>query len=388
MQYSTCKISRYFTISTIFIILTCLALPACEESLGNRKFLPADSEKQAEKFNCLELLAISNVQFTGIAVSKKGRIFVCFPRWSNHIPFSVAEIVDEKFLPFPNRSINNPKNIESFNSVQSVYIDSSNDLWILETNNPMFKGVKAPGPVLYQVDLETNKRKNTFMFPPSTYNMMSYFNDVRIDCKRKFAYITDSGAGAIIVLNLQTGKSRRVLDSCPPVLAEVTRLETTSGNWQNSVAVDGLAISPNRDYIYFSALTGHTLYRIPTKVLRNFKSTDNQIKQAVEKVAHIPATDGMLMDPFGNLYMGGLETDSVNLLSNDCNAIRYFSHPEIKWADSFARDGKGYIYFTTSQIHVPHSKRSDYKIIKFNPYQIRWLYRPIKKFYRFDDTKK
>ena len=374
------KLNNSRLILYIFLLFVTLA---CEHIEQEASFIEAESPKQAEKFNKLELLAISNVQFTGIAVSKKGRIFVCFPRWSRNIPFSVAEIVDEKFIPFPTRSINDNDNIESFNSIQSVYIDSNDDLWVLETNNPLFQGVKAPGPVLYQYDLKTNKRKNTFMFSPAVYHIMSYFNDVRIDCRRKFAYITDSGLGAIIVLNLRTGKAKRVLESTKYVESETNCLKMKSITWNNSVDVDGIAISPDRDYIYFSALTGHSLYRVPTKILRDFENSDEQISKAVEKIAHIPATDGMLMDPFGNIYMGGLESDSINLLSNDCKSIRYFSHPEISWADSFGRDGKGNIYFTTSQIHIPSEAKTHYKIIRFNPYQIRWLYRPVDKFYRY-----
>ncbi|MGH7936874.1 MAG: hypothetical protein ACRD5Z_02615, partial [Bryobacteraceae bacterium] len=43
-----------------------------------------------------------NQQVTGVAVSRRGRIFVSFPDWSDGHTTSVAEIVNGKPVPFPN----------------------------------------------------------------------------------------------------------------------------------------------------------------------------------------------------------------------------------------------------------------------------------------------
>ena len=52
----------------------------------------------------LEEVARSDRQWTGIAVSKTGRIFVNYPRWSDDVPFSVGELDEEgEAQPFPDR---------------------------------------------------------------------------------------------------------------------------------------------------------------------------------------------------------------------------------------------------------------------------------------------
>ena len=356
-------------------LIVLFLISGCERIKTGSKFYTADI--RAREVNSRELTTVArcDMQFTGIAISKKNRIFVNFPKWSKNVPISVAEIIDGELIPYPTRKMNERENEVSFKAVQSVYIDAKNRLWVLDTNNPQFTGVKPPGPILYQIDLDTNKIEHTYMFPPATYNIFSYFNDVRIDCMRNFAYITDSGSGALIVLNLTTATSRRVLADTTPVESEKPYLDTTHGRWKNTVDSDGIALTADGKMLYFAALTGHTLYRIETKYLRNFKLSDDQLLANVKTVAKIPATDGMLMDPWGNLFMGGLEDDSINLIAREQMLIRYFKDPRIQWADSFTRDSKGNIYFTTSQIHTPAKKRGDYRIMKFNPYKIHWLTR-------------
>lgn len=78
---------------------------------------------------------------TGVSVSETGRIFVCFPKWGDDVPFTVAEIVDGELIPYPNLAANlvNDGNIAiSFVSVQSIVADGRGTLWVLDTGAPNF----------------------------------------------------------------------------------------------------------------------------------------------------------------------------------------------------------------------------------------------------------
>ncbi len=311
----------------------------------------------------LTIIASSEHQWTGIAVSKKNRIFVNFPTWSDNVPIKIAEIIEGKAHPYPDITAN--KNV--FNAIQSVFIDKKNRLWILDTNNPNFKGIKNTGPKLYQCDLSTNKIVRMYNFKSNVYEKNSYFNDVRIDEDANHAYITDSGNGAIIVLNLKNGISRRLLAKNKAVKSEVNYLICNGIKWQNSVDSDGIALSPDRQYLYFIALTSHTLYRIKTILLKNENIAADKLSKAVEKVATVPATDGMIFDKKGNLYLGGLEDNSINIFTNKNKLIKLTpTSTLIRWADSFALDMKGNLLFTTSQIYLPKDKRKKYQIISIS----------------------
>jgi hypothetical protein len=38
---------------------------------------------------------------TGVTVSRTNRIFVNFPRWGDDVPFTVAEVVHDRTVPYP-----------------------------------------------------------------------------------------------------------------------------------------------------------------------------------------------------------------------------------------------------------------------------------------------
>jgi sugar lactone lactonase YvrE len=321
--------------------------------------------KQTQSNN-LEVTASSDKQWTGVAVSKETRLFVNYPKWSNDVPISVAEIVDGKAVAFPNQEWNNADNEESFQAVQSVVVDDQNKLWVLDTRNPLFQGVLEGGPKLYVFNLNSNQKEKVYQFPEGVYQPNSYFNDVRVDTKNQFAYMTDSGNGALIVLNLQSGESKRVLDHHYSTESEVDHLICDGIKWENSVHSDGIALSPDKQFLYYIALTGHSLYRVPTETLRSQNSTDEQIAEQVEMVKKVPATDGMMFDKEGNLWLGGLEDNSINVLERDGNIKKRIQDEIIRWADSFAMDLKGNVYFTTSQIHLPENQRKQYQVIKLS----------------------
>ncbi|BDD09670.1 hypothetical protein FUAX_21020 [Fulvitalea axinellae] len=310
----------------------------------------------------LHTVAESENQWTGIGVTKKGRIFVNFPRWSDNVPVSVAEIINGKTIPFPDLEWNKPiEDDQHFVAVQSVFVDNLDRLWVLDTGNPQFRGVIERGPRLFRFNLTTKRLEKSFGFPKNTYSENSYLNDVRIDTQRKFAYITDSGTGGILTVDLSNGQVKRHLSGHPSVLAETDSLVFEDKTvWKNRVHSDGIALSPDTNWLYYVALSGHTLYRIPTKVLRN---NTPKPESYIEKVAKIYAPDGMVFDKNGTLYLAGLETNSVYSVSGKGQYQLVAKDPEIRWADSFAVDGEGNLYFTTSQIHLDENKRGLYKVI-------------------------
>jgi len=309
--------------------------------------------------------ATSQKQWTGLTTSEENRLFVNFPRWSDNVPVSVGEIVNGKVKPFPDKSWNKYAGAEAgekeFICVQSVFVDAENRLWVLDPANPKFQGVHKRGPRLYHFNLETNKLVKAYNFDKEIIFENSYLNDVRIDTERDIAYITDSNVGGILTVDLETGKTNRYLTGHSSVQPEMSYLRFSNGLWENKVASDGIALTPDHEHLYFAALSGHTLYRIPTSKL-NEKASEKERKDAVEHVASVYATDGMLFDVEGNLYMGALEQNAVYTLTESGDYKAVTQGPKVQWADSFTKDPEGNIFFTTSQLHLSPEQRGLYKI--------------------------
>jgi len=317
----------------------------------------------------LELVAESPRQWTGVAVSRQGRIFVNFPRWSDDVPVSVAEVKDGAIHPWPDTAWNSwtPGSAEPqrFVGVQSVVIDDQDRLWVLDTGNAWFKGVIAP-PRLHQFDLD-GQLVRTYAFEPDISSGSSYLNDVRFDTRRGVAYLTDSQAGGLVVLDLKSGAARKVLREHPSTHAEDSGLTVMGKRLNRSIQSDGIALSLDGDTLYWTVLTGHSLWRIPTQALRDPSLTDEALAQQLERVATIVATDGILFDRHGTLWLGGLEDSSIARYVPGSAYEPVIQDARLRWPDSFAEGPEGKIYVTTTQIHLPPAERGPYGIYRFTP---------------------
>ena len=75
--------------------------------------------------------------------------------------------------------------------------------------------------LLVQIDLASDASVRTISFDSELAPQGSYLNDVRFHPDGRTAYITDSGAkGALLVVDLQSGAVRRLLDGHPSTQPE------------------------------------------------------------------------------------------------------------------------------------------------------------------------
>ena len=194
---------------------------------------------------------------------------------------------------------------------------------------------------------------------------------LRIDTATDHAYLTDSGAGGLVVLDLSTGKARRVLDGHPSTLSEGVVLTIEGREWRMpdgtapDIHSDGIALTPDRAWLYYQALTGRTMYRIPTEALRDGSLSDAQLGARIETVGETGASDGLLRAPGGGVLTSAIEHDAVFRVMPDGTVETVVSDPGLAWPDSFAAGPDGWIYVTTSQIHRGAEPGEPYRILRF-----------------------
>ncbi len=317
-------------------------------------------------------------QWTGIAVSPQGRIFVNYPRWSKDVPVSVAEILrDGSIRPYPNEQKNlwteESGSLNDFVCIQSVVSDEEGYLWILDSGNPQFQGVKKGAVKLIKVDISKDQIVHTYFLDEHIAPLHSYLNDVRFDIQKGFAYLSDSGLGAIVVLDLKTNKARRVLENHFSTKSENIVLKIGGKEWRMpdgtalQIHCDGIALSHDKNYLYYQALTGRSLYRIRTCFLQDENISAANLEKKVEFVAKTGAADGLEFDANGNLYISSLERNAICLFTPE-NILKIAIEDErIAWPDSFAISKDGIVYFTTSQIHLGNNISMPYRIFKIVP---------------------
>jgi sugar lactone lactonase YvrE len=341
---------------------------------------------QQSRHALTEVYKNPDFQLTGITAST-GRLFVNFPRWSAEYLNAVVEVKpDGTVTPYPDEYWNRwdmkvANAGTQFVCVQSVVADDSGNLWVLDPAAPMLITPVPGGAKLVKIDLSTNKVTNVVHFGPDIAKDGSYLNDVRVDTHRNFAYITESGTGGIVVVDLATGKAHRALDGNRSVLAEPDAVIKPDGKpvvapngkpfAGNS---DGIALSLDGNYLYYQALAGATLYRIRTDILRDPNARPDAVTAAVEKVAKTFPVDGLWMSSKGTLYLSNLNANAVSRLLPSGATEIVASDSRLQWPDTFSEGPDGAIYISASHInesptfnHGKSVRKLPYGVFKFTP---------------------
>ncbi len=320
----------------------------------------------------IELVARFEHQVTGVSVSEDNRIFVNFPRWTEDSAVSVAELKpDGALLPYPDQEWNAWRNArkdevtpnDHWVCVQSVVADGRGSLWVLDPAAPAQAHLVSGGAKLVQVDLAGDRVVRTIAFDEDAAPQGSYLNDVRFSNDGNYAYITDSGVvGAILVVDLANDRTVRLLDGHPSTQMKKGLNVTYDGEVLRrpdgrgvEFSADGIELSGDGAWLYWQAIKGDTLYRIPTQVLieRGLKGED--VGDAVEEYGHNGVNDGLLFDRGSKrMFLTSVQDDAIKMRDLDggpqAEVQVVVQDERLRWPDTFSQGPDGTIYVTTSHI--------------------------------------
>lgn len=136
----------------------------------------------------------------------------------------------------------------------------------------------------------------------------------------------------------------------PALLSETSGLAVEGRYFKITSHVNGIALDEREHYLYFSPLSGHILYRVPVQAFFLPGCFVSLCGFVPEPWAIIPASDGMLFDKKGNLYLTGVEAGRIWTVSSSKTITPLFEDLNIAWPDSLASAGSS-LYVTASNIH-------------------------------------
>jgi sugar lactone lactonase YvrE len=307
----------------------------------------------------------------GIKVDQQGNYYVSVPRWAHGIPATMNRIVVKDGKPlleaFPNWEWNKAGDVKVLQSILGYEIDENNRMWLLDQGKIAYAPSPAGSQKLVIWDLNTNKLIESITIPNEIANYRtSFLNDLVVDNKNGFVYITDSGngwpdhpvVGGIIVYNMKTKTFRRVLDQHPttqdvPGFVFSIDEERVFPKKPIRLGSDGIALAADRSTLYYCPITGRNLYAVDTARLRNFNTPLAEISQAVRRIGSKgTTTDGMHADNRGNVFYTMLEGKGVGYYSTEHNSFHKFVSDDLMlWVDGVAFDQKGSIIFNNNRLH-------------------------------------
>jgi sugar lactone lactonase YvrE len=299
----------------------------------------------------------SDTVCNGVSTTRDGRIFLVLARMDGSDGPRVAEWVDGKPKPYPDRAWNGWSKGKSAEKalvrVNALRIGPDGDLWLVDVGAPGLGNPKLPGgPKLVRIDPATNAVRRVYGLDAVTSDK-SFIDDVRFN--GHVAYVTDAGAPGLIVLDLDSGASRRVLDgdisvtAQKPISAEGKVVHGPDGK-PVYIHADQLEVSPDGRWLYYQPCSG-PLYRIETRWLGDPSLASAELAKHVEKFADTPSTGGTAIDAAGNLYVSDTDRQRILKIAPDGSTSTLVEDPRLFWVDAMWVDRDGFLWMPAAQLN-------------------------------------
>lgn len=305
----------------------------------------------------------------GFKADAKGNYYLSVPRWAPGIPATLNMVVINEgkpvLAPFPSWAMNKEGDPAALQSVLGYEIDEKGVMWILDQGHVNGAPSKDGSQKLVAWDLNSHSLVESVKIPSTIASYDdSFLNDLVVDNKNGYIYIADSGIfseplhGGIIVYNMKTKQFRRVLDRHAsvqdvPAYWFSIRGKKVWGDRPMRTGADGIALSADRNTLYWCPLTSRELYAINTNLLRDFTVSLADIdRNVIDLGSKGTNTDGMAGDSTGRIWFTMLEGmgvgyyDPVGMTMN-----RYVWDDRMVWVDGISFDNKGSMYFNNNRLH-------------------------------------
>jgi len=289
-------------------------------------------------------------------------------------------------VPFPNEEWNTPRDTDDhyLSNVLGIRNDKNGIVWMLDMGqrNPVT-------PKIVGWNTVRNKLERIYYLPQTSVVATSQPNDMVVDTRHGAFIIADEGIGnggdgsgaALIVVDMKTGKTRRLLQGTKTVLPEdvptIINGKPLSVNGKNLlVGCDGITADENFEWLYYAPLNGTKLYRIKIKDLLDESQAENGWAEKIETYSEKPNNGGLSIDKKGNIYLTAMESNSIAvILAKDRTVHHIFKDRKLLWPDGVSYNVKdGYMYVSAAQVHLgaafnqgKNRAEAPYYIFRFKP---------------------
>ncbi|MEZ6243861.1 MAG: L-dopachrome tautomerase-related protein [Phycisphaerales bacterium] len=363
-------IGRVCAASAAGVVVAFLGACSGEQTVGERGWAPRDYEVYAEVSE-----GIGN-----IAVSPEGDVYLSMHQFLGN-DFKVGRLVrgqgprDCHVEPYPTGHWQGDLRDDGvgLDSVLGIACDSRGVLWMLD--NGRRSGV-APRLVAWDTKRDRLERIIPILEPVSKASML---NDLAVDRRHGAVYIADMGGNgaepAIIVVDIESGRARRLLEGRDCVRAEPGAVANIDGRTLDAlIGLNPIVLDTRSEWLYFGAMNGRTLYRVRTLDVLDESLTDASLYARVEPYGEKAISDGITMDSAGNAYISDLGASGIGVTRPDGTYELLFSGDELSWPDamSFGRDGWVYVACNALQNAAPlnrgvNASSPPYYVIRFRP---------------------
>ncbi|MEM9446390.1 MAG: L-dopachrome tautomerase-related protein [Verrucomicrobiota bacterium] len=274
------------------------------------------------------------------AVTPDGTVYISMHPFDQP-EFKIMILKSGKAVPYPNEEV-------SKNHAAVIGIQATQDgaLWWMDMGN------QDISPKLVGWDTRNNRLKAIHVIPKEVRVANSFLQDFAIDEKRQRVFVADMSRGnlidksepAIIVLDLSTGQTRRVLSGHPfyqpdesPIIAEGKAMQTKDANgfvYPIKLGLNPIAIDPENEWVYFSTMTAGKLYRVPSEILGDYAKSDEEIESKIETYGDKPSSDGIAAGENGVVYVTNVDENAISMMDDSGTKTWIKDDKQLIWPDA------------------------------------------------------
>jgi len=345
-----------FALASVLIIAGCNSTETVQTSASNAQTV-IETEEQIARLPVVEVVSAFENRPGNLSITPSGRIiFTNQPLASPNV--KVAESLENGLsAPYPNDAFAVGKQA-TIQAAIGIRTTDDGITWLLD----------MPTHTFTAIDTQTNSIVKTIKLPDSVITPASFLQDFALDQKRNRAIIADMTQGdlksaptpAFISVDLTTGKAKRIAQNHPSMMPEV----------EGGFALNPITIDPNYEYVYFGALSGRTIYRVPADAFDNGGKT---VAQSIQRYSKKSFSDGISVDGSGNVYVTDVEKHAIGV-SNPSGYRHIAILPKDQsWPDGLSFGIDGYVYGTVNQLDRSaalagkETGTGQYLIVRFKP---------------------
>ncbi|XP_069111229.1 protein yellow-like [Argopecten irradians] len=311
-------------------------------------------------------------------------VYVTVPRWRLGVPSTLNRVVVKNgssvLQAFPSWEMQTIGDCRALQYVQSMEIDPNTGwMWIIDTGRINFLSTDCtatenicPAKIVVY-DINKMEEVIRYEFPNEVVSRKKNFlNDIVIQYSNnepRFAYISDTLGFKLVVYDRVQNQSHYYSHSSmlpEPGNGNITisgeTFEVTSG-------INGIAMSPDMQFLYYTPMSGFAMYQIPTNVI---SQPGADFAGSIRKIGTRPSQTSSLTYSKNNfLYFSSLAENSIyrwnieydktfqgldtfdkvemRTLTNVMSSDRCMSY-----VDVLNFDNDGYLWFSVNKLHKFH----------------------------------
>jgi sugar lactone lactonase YvrE len=269
------------------------------------------------------------------SITPEGRILLSIHPL-DHPALKVVELnAIGTLVPYPNESFSMGKDSEA-QAVIAIRTDDNGIAWILDLGKRVLTGW----------DTKHDKQAKKIVLPESVLLPTSFLQDFALDQKRNRIIIADMTQGdlksapipAFIVVDLVSGKAKRLAESHPSMMPD----------FPNGFALNPITIDPSYTWVYFGALHGKSVYRVPAS---SFDGDSLTVESSIEKYGPKSYSDGITVDSEQNIYITDIESNAIGVTTPEGYKLLASLDEAQSWPDGLSFGPDGYVYATVNQLN-------------------------------------